>query len=135
MFIFTLKSMQGFRTNWAPSEIHSHLQSDVALKCRLALQVLIATATRASLKWDASGHVGIFHFSRVLLLYIHQLLHGLTHAPCPHLLEGHYYTTGSILSQILSGSRRMTFTVAQRLPFVVPLSGGCGTCKRRKRRC
>lgn len=84
-------------TNQVWWEMQPHLQSDVAFKCRLALQILISTATRASLKWDTSRHVGIFHFSRVLLLYIHQLLHGLTHALCPHLLECHYYVTSSIL--------------------------------------
>lgn len=111
-------------TNSVWSEMQPHLQSDVAFKCRLALQILISTATRASLKWDTSRHVGIFHFSRVLLLYIHQLLHGLTHALCPHLLECHYYVTSSILSlHHISESRRIAFDV--RKPNRVPTF--CGT--------
>lgn len=75
-----------------------HLQSDVAFKRRLALQVLIAAATVASPKWDAGRHVEVFHLSRVLLLHIHQLLHRLAHALCPHLVQSHDCVTGSVFS-------------------------------------
>lgn len=108
MFKFT----QEFLTNPVWSENYPHLQGNVALKCRLALQILISTATRAPLKWDTSRNVGIFHFSRVLLLYIHQLLHGLTYALCPHLFERHYYVSNSVLN-IKNGSenRRILFSM------------------------
>lgn len=110
MFIFT----QELLTNQVWPETYLHLQGNVTLKCWPALQILIPTATRAPLKWDTSRHVGIFHFSRVLLPYIHQLLHGLTHALCPHLLERHYYVTNSVLSlETGSESRRLRFSVTK----------------------
>lgn len=70
-----------------------HLQCDVAFKCSLALHVLVPTATRAAPKWDTGRHVDVLHLSRVLLLHVHQLLHGPTHAPHPHLLEPHHSVT------------------------------------------
>lgn len=74
-------------------EMLLHLQSDVPFMGRLALQIVIPTATRASPKWDTGRHVDVLHFSRILLLHIHQLLHGPTHALHPHLMERHYYET------------------------------------------
>lgn len=71
----------------------SYLQSDVALERWPAFQALVAAATVASLKWDASRHVEVFHLSRVLLLHIHQLLHRLAHALCPHLVQSHCCVT------------------------------------------
>lgn len=80
------------------SENYPDLQCNVALKGGPALQMLISTAARAPLQWDTSRHVGIFHFSRVLQLHIHQLLHGLTHGLCPHLFEPHHWVTNSVLT-------------------------------------
>lgn len=74
------------------------LQSDVAFKGRLAPQVFICAAARASPDWDASRYVDVFYVSRVLLFDIHQLFHGLTHALRPHLLQCHHYMTRRCLS-------------------------------------
>lgn len=67
-----------------------HLQSDVAFEGGLALQVLVAAASGAAPKGHAGGHVDELHFPRVLLLHVHQLLHGPAHAPRHHLVERHH---------------------------------------------
>lgn len=79
--------------NWTNTWLY--LQGDVAFQRWTAFQALVATATVASPKWNASRHVEVFHLSRVLLLHIHQLLHWLTHALCPHLVQSHCCMTRS----------------------------------------
>lgn len=66
-----------------------HLQSDVAFPGGLALQGLVPAAAGAPPERDAGGHVDVLHPPGVLLLHVHQLLHGLAHALGPHLLERH----------------------------------------------
>lgn len=94
MFIFT----QYILTSPVWSENYPNLQCNVALKCRLALQILVSTAPGAPLQRHTSRHVGVFHVSGVLLLDSHHLLHGLTHGLCPHLFEPHYCVTKSVLT-------------------------------------
>lgn len=104
----------------------SYLQSDVAFKRWPAFQALVAAATVTSLKWDASRHVEVFHLSRVLMLHIHQLLHWLAHALCPHLVQGHCCATRSTSRSTIIII--IIYLSMLLLPFGRPCcSGGCGS--------
>lgn len=66
-----------------------HLQCDVPFSGGTALQFLICTASWAPPQWDTSRYVDVLHIFWELVLHIHQLLHGSTHAPCQHLHKSH----------------------------------------------
>lgn len=64
-----------------------YLHGDIRGLSRMALQILIATATSAAHQGHTGGAVDVLHLPRVLLDHLHQLLYGPAETTTPHLLE------------------------------------------------
>lgn len=64
-----------------------YLHGDIRGLSRMALQILIATATSAAHQGHTGGTIDVLHLPGVLLDHLHQLLYGPAETTTPHLLE------------------------------------------------
>ena len=64
-----------------------YLHGDIRGLSRMALQILIATATSAAHQGHTWGAVDVLHLPRVLLDHLHQLLYSPAETTAPHILE------------------------------------------------